>query len=84
MMAPFEFHINRVFDAVKHPVDPVAREYLERATENVQHFIPVHVAGDGNCLYSSMLVFMESTITISELRGELPSEKIQSDNRDFS
>jgi hypothetical protein len=71
-MAPFDFHVNRVFDAGKHREDPVAREYLERTTENVQHFIPVHVTGDGNCLYSSMLVFMEeSTITISELRGEL-------------
>jgi hypothetical protein len=59
-----------VFDETKHVVDVIAKEYLEKATGDVHHLIPVEVIGDGNCLYHSVVLLMNNpTVTASELRG---------------
>ncbi|CAF4991150.1 unnamed protein product, partial [Rotaria sp. Silwood1] len=68
-MAPIQFHPNQVFDETKHIVDPIAKKYLEKATNDVHHLIPVKVADDGNCLYHSVLLLMNNpTVTTDELR----------------
>jgi len=59
-----------VFDETKHVVDVIAKEYLEKATGDVHHLIPVEVIADGNCLYHSVVLLMNNpTVTASELRG---------------
>jgi hypothetical protein len=69
-MAPIPFHPNQVFDERKHVVDVVAKEYLRKATADVDHLIPADVSPDGNCLYHSILLLMNnSMVTTSELRG---------------
>jgi hypothetical protein len=67
---PFQFQPIHVFDETKHIVDVVAKEYLEKATDDIHHLIPVDVLADGNCLYHSIVVLMNnSLVTASELRG---------------
>ena len=67
---PLQFEPNLVFDERKHLVDVVAKAYLKKVTDDVHHLIPVEVAGDGNCLYNSILLLMNNImITASELRG---------------
>ncbi|CAF3774135.1 unnamed protein product [Rotaria sp. Silwood1] len=69
IMAPIQFHPNQVFDETKHIVDPIAKKYLKKATNDVHHLIPVKVADDGNCLYHSILLLMNNpTVTTDELR----------------
>ncbi|CAF5068817.1 unnamed protein product [Rotaria sp. Silwood1] len=69
IMAPIQFHPNQVFDETKHIVDPIAKKYLEKATNDVHHLIPVKVADDGNCFYHSILLLMNNpTVTTDELR----------------
>ena len=55
---------------MEHLVDAVAKTYLRKATDDVQHLIPVEVIADGNCLYNSIILLMNnSMMTTSELRG---------------
>jgi hypothetical protein len=69
-MAPIQFHPNQVFDETKHVVDVIANKYLEKATADVHHLIPVEVIADGNCLYHSILLLMNNlAMTVNELRG---------------
>jgi hypothetical protein len=69
-MIPLQFHPIQVFDETKHVVDVVAKEYLEKATGDIHHLVPVDVIADGNCLYHSIVLLMNnSTVTASELRG---------------
>ncbi|CAF4407526.1 unnamed protein product [Rotaria socialis] len=69
IMTPIQFHPNQVFDETKHIVDVIAKKYLEKATDDVHKLVPVEVAADGNCLYSSILVLMNNpAATQSELR----------------
>ncbi|CAF4200105.1 unnamed protein product [Rotaria sp. Silwood2] len=68
-MLSIQFNPNQVFDERKYLVDAVAKTYLRKATDEVQHLIPVEVVADGNCLYNSILLLMNtSMITTSELR----------------
>ena len=47
-----------------------AKEYLQKATADVHHLVPVDVMADGNCLYHSIVLLMnDSSITANELRG---------------
>ncbi|CAF1484183.1 unnamed protein product [Adineta steineri] len=69
MMSPLEFRPYGVFDDRIHVVDLIAKEYLEKASADVQHLIPVDVDADGNCLYHSVILLMnDPTLTASELR----------------
>ena len=70
IMAPFEFHPNQVFDERQHILDIVAKQYLEKATNDVHHLVPVKVGVNGNCLYNSIILLMNNAaVTTSELRG---------------
>ena len=70
IMAPYEFRPNQIFNERKHMVDVVAKQYLEKATSDVHHLVPVKVSGNGNCLYNSILLLMNNpAVTASELRG---------------
>ena len=70
MIVPFQFHPVQFFDATKHVVDLVAKRYLEKATDDVHHLLPVGVVANGNCLYHSILLLMNnSSVTTDELRG---------------
>jgi hypothetical protein len=65
-----EFHPNQIFDEKKHRSDAVAMEYVGKAANDVRHLVPVDVAADGNCLYNSIVMLMDSTlVTASELRS---------------
>ena len=45
-------------------------EYVGKAANDVRHLVPADVAADGNCLYNSIVLLMDSTVvTASELRG---------------
>ena len=45
-------------------------EYVGKAANDVRHLVPVEVAADGNCLYHSIVLLMDTTVvTASELRG---------------
>ncbi|CAF1186007.1 unnamed protein product [Adineta steineri] len=69
LMSPLEFRPYGVFDDRIHVVDLIAKEYLEKASADVQHLIPVDVDADGNGLYHSVILLMNgSTLTASELR----------------
>ncbi|CAF1324604.1 unnamed protein product [Adineta steineri] len=69
IMSPLEFRPYGVFDDRIHVVDLIAKEYLEKASADVQHLIPVDVDADGNGLYHSIILLMnDSTLTASELR----------------
>lgn len=69
-MLPIHFNSIPLFDQRKHAVDHVAKKYLEKATDDVHHLVPVDVPADGNCLYHSITVFMNnSKVTTDELRG---------------
>jgi hypothetical protein len=51
-------------------VDVAAKQYLEKATGNINHLVPVDVIADGNCLYHSIILLMNnSSVTTNELRG---------------
>jgi hypothetical protein len=65
-----EFYPSQLFDEKKHQLDAAALEYLGKAANDVRHLVPVEVAADGNCLYHSIVLLMDSTVvTSSELRG---------------
>ena len=65
-----EFYPNQIFDGKKHRSDAVAMEYVGKAANDVRHLVPVDVAADGNCLYNSIVLLMDSkVVTASELRG---------------
>ena len=65
-----EFYPNQLFDKEKHQSDAVAMEYVRKAGNDVRHLVPADVAADGNCLYHSIVLLMDSTaVTASELRG---------------
>ncbi|CAF1498257.1 unnamed protein product [Adineta steineri] len=69
MMPPLEFRPHGVLDDRIHVVDLIAKEYLEKASADVQHLIPVDVDADGNGLYHSIILLMNDAIlTASELR----------------
>lgn len=69
MTIPIEFDPNNMFYSEKHIVDDIAKQYLERATANVRHLIPVKIDND-DCLYSSIGLLMNNpTITSKEIRG---------------
>ncbi|CAF1482386.1 unnamed protein product [Adineta steineri] len=69
-MSPLEFRPYGVFGDRIHVVDLIAKEYLEKASTDVQRLIPVDVDADGNCLYHSVILLMnDPTLTASELRG---------------
>ena len=71
LVMPLQFHPIQVFDERKHEVDLFAKRYLEKADDDLHHLLPVAVPGDGNCLYHSIVVFMnDSTVTADELRGK--------------
>ncbi|CAF4509390.1 unnamed protein product [Rotaria magnacalcarata] len=85
-MIRIHFHPNQVFDESKHVIDVVAKEYLEKATDNIDHLIPVEVSGDGNCLYGSILLLMNNPmVTTNELRVrtiiELMTNEVYYSNR---
>ncbi|CAF1520097.1 unnamed protein product [Adineta steineri] len=69
MMTPLEYRAYTVFDERIHEMDIVAKQYLESASADMHHLIPVDVPTDGNCLYHSVLISKNnSTVTTSELR----------------
>lgn len=69
-MTPIPFHPICVFDETKHEVDVVAIEYVQKATDDVRHLIPVNVSNDGNCLYHSMVLLINNPLIMAnELRG---------------
>ena len=69
-MVPCEFRPNQTFDEGQHIVDIVAKQYLEKATSDVHHLVPVKVGANGNCLYNSIILLMNNpVVTTSELRG---------------
>jgi OTU-like cysteine protease len=64
------FNPQQTFDETKHQSDAAASEYLGKAASDVRHLVPVAVAADGNCLYHSIVLLMDTTVvTASELRG---------------
>ncbi|CAF3448842.1 unnamed protein product [Rotaria socialis] len=86
IMTRIHFHSNQVFDESKHVIDVVAKEYLEKAIDNVDHLIPVEVSGGGNCLHGSILLLMNNPmVTTSELRVrtiiELMTNEVYYSNR---
>ncbi|CAF4921521.1 unnamed protein product [Rotaria socialis] len=86
IMTRIHFHPNQVFDESKYVIDVVAKEYLEKATDNVDHLIPVEVSGDGNCLHGSILLLMNNPMVMtSELRVrtiiELMTNEVYYSNR---
>lgn len=69
-MTPISFHPIQIFDETKHELDVIAQEYLQNATDDMRHLIPVTVGNDGNCLYHSIVLLISNpSITASELRG---------------
>ncbi|CAF3845323.1 unnamed protein product, partial [Rotaria sp. Silwood1] len=69
VLAPLQFHPNQIFDEIKHNEDKIAKKYLEKATGDVHHLIPIETIPDGNCLYHSILLLMENpAVTTDELR----------------
>ena len=70
LVAPLQFHPVKVFDETKHVIDVVAKEYLEKSSDDVQHLCPVDVPANGNCLYHSIQRLIDNlTVTTDELRG---------------
>ncbi|CAF4772424.1 unnamed protein product [Rotaria sp. Silwood2] len=64
-----QFCPTQVFDETKHVVDVVAKKYLEKATGDVNHLVPIEVIADGNFLYNSIVLLMNNpAVTTSELR----------------
>ena len=64
------FNPKQTFDETKHQLDTAALEYLGKAANDVRHLVPAEVAPDGNCLYHSIVLLMDTTVvTASELRG---------------
>lgn len=62
----------QVFDERRHRIDIVAKEYLEKADDNMRHLVPIAVEGDGNCLYHSVIAIMKHphpSVTAEEMRG---------------
>ena len=47
-MTPLQLNILTEFDENKHTIDYIAQKYLEQASKNVQHLIPVKTPEDGN------------------------------------
>jgi hypothetical protein len=70
IMIPLQFHPIQYFDETKHVIDAAAKEYLEKATGDIQHLVPVDVLADGNCLYHSIILLINNpSVTTNELRG---------------
>jgi hypothetical protein len=70
LLTPVQFDPITHFDLAAHTVDQQAKIYLLNASSDVQQLIPVHVLGDGNCLYNSIVCLAgTTTLTPSELRG---------------
>jgi hypothetical protein len=64
------FNPKQTFHETKHQLDAAALEYLGKAANDVRHLVPADVTADGNCLYNSIVLLMDSTVvTPSELRG---------------
>ena len=64
------FHPKQTFDETKHQLDAAASEYLGKAANDVRHLVPVAVTADGNCLYHSIVLLMDTSVVMaSELRG---------------
>jgi hypothetical protein len=64
------FNPRQTFNETKHRLDAAASEYLSKAANDVRHLVPADVAADGNCLYHSIVLLMDTTVvTASELRG---------------
>ena len=62
----------REFDERKHIVDSIAQKYLQQASKNVQHLVPIKSLADGNCLFNSIISLVpDSHISAVELRGLL-------------
>ncbi|CAF1667127.1 unnamed protein product, partial [Adineta ricciae] len=81
IMRPLQFYPTYVFDETKHVVDVVAKEYLDKATVDIHHLVPVDVPGDGNCLYNSIVLLMNNPlVTASELRVRTVIELITNEN----
>ncbi|CAF3989736.1 unnamed protein product [Rotaria sp. Silwood1] len=69
ILMPLQFRPTQVFDETKHVVDMVAKKYLEKATDDVYHLVPIEVIADGNCLYHFIVLLMNNlAVTTSELR----------------
>ncbi|CAF1457668.1 unnamed protein product [Rotaria sp. Silwood1] len=80
-MIPLQFYPTQVFNETKHIVDVVAKAYLEKATGNVHHLVPVEVIADGNCLYNSIVLLMnDPSVTTSELRVRTIIELVKNEN----
>ena len=64
------FNPKQTFDKTEHQLDAAALEYLGKTANGVRHLVPADVAADGNCLYHSIVLLMDTTVvTASELRG---------------
>jgi hypothetical protein len=64
------FNPKQTFDETEHQLDAAALEYLGKTANDVRHLVPAEVAADGNCLYHSIVLLMDTTVvTASELRG---------------
>ena len=58
------------FDEGKHIVDSIAQKYLQQASKNVQHLVPIKSLADGNCLFNSIISLIpDSDLSAVELRG---------------
>ncbi|CAF3848636.1 unnamed protein product [Rotaria sp. Silwood1] len=78
---PLQFRPTQVFDETKHVVDGVAKKYLEKATGDVHHLVPIEVLADGNCLYNSIVLLMNHpAVTTSELRVRTIIELVTNEN----
>ncbi|CAF1424611.1 unnamed protein product [Rotaria sordida] len=59
----------------------VAKKYLEKATGDVHHLVPIEVLADGNCLYKSIVLLMDNpAVTTSELRVRTIIELVTNEN----
>ncbi|CAF3819577.1 unnamed protein product [Rotaria sordida] len=80
-MIPLQFHPTQVFDETKHVIDVEAKKYLEKATGDIHHLVPVDVIADGNCLYHSIILLMNNpSVTTSELRVRTIIELVTNEN----
>ena len=64
------FNPKQTFDETEHQLDAAALEYLGKTANGVRHLVPADVPADGNCVYHSIVLLMDTTVvTASELRG---------------
>ncbi|CAF4172245.1 unnamed protein product [Rotaria sordida] len=81
IMRPFQFYPTYVFDEAKHKIDVVAKEYLQKASDDTHHLVPIDVPGDGHCLYHSIVLLMNNPlVTATELRVRTVIELITNEN----